>query len=293
VSTVRAARGWLLAVTLACASWAGAQVAVPALTGHVVDQSGVLSAEQRSTLEQTLQAFEAGKGSQLAVLIVPTTAPEAIEQYGIRVAEQWKLGRKKIDDGAILLIAKDDRTLRIEVGYGLEGALTDATSKRIISEIIVPHFRDGDFYGGVSAGVDQIIRVIDGEPLPSPNAEGSLATARFQQYVPVLLVLAILGGGLLRGFLGRFPGAIVTGGAVGVVAWLFAGAIAVGLIAGVLALLFTLLAGGTRGFGMINTLGGAGRGGFGGGFGGGGFGGGGGFSGGGGGFGGGGASGSW
>ncbi len=134
---------------------AGAQIAVPALTGHVVDQTGVLSTEQCSTLEQTLQAFEARKGSQLAVLIVPTTAPETIEQYGIRVAEQWKLGRKKIDDGAILLVARDDHTLRIEVGYGLEGALTDATSKRIISEIIVPHLRQGDFYGGISAGIDR------------------------------------------------------------------------------------------------------------------------------------------
>ena len=171
MSTVRAARGWLLAVTLAWASWACAQVAVPALTGHIVDQTGVLSSEQSATLEQTLQAFEARKGSQIAVLIIPTTAPQSIEDYGIHVAEQWKLGRKKIDDGAILLVAKDDRTLRIEVGYGLEGALTDATSKRIISEIIVPHFRQGDYYGGISAGVDQIIRVVDGEPLPAPNAQ--------------------------------------------------------------------------------------------------------------------------
>jgi uncharacterized protein len=294
VSRGSAARGWLLAVGLGCASWVGAQVSVPALSGHVVDQTGVLSAEQTSTLEQTLQAFEARKGSQIAVLIVPTTAPEAIEQYGIRVAEQWKLGRKKIDDGAILLVAKDDHTLRIEVGYGLEGALTDATSKRIISEIIVPHFRQGDFYGGVSAGVDQIIRVVDGEPLPAPNAKASSAAARFEPYFPVLLVLAILGGGMLRGLFGRFPGAIVTGGVVGVVAWLFAGAIAVGAVAGVLALLFTLLSGGTGGFGMINTLASASRSGFGSGFGGGGFGGGGGgFTGGGGGFGGGGASGSW
>jgi uncharacterized protein len=289
VSRVGAARGWLLAVTLGCASGAGAQIAVPALTGHVVDQTGVLSAEQSSTLEQTLQAFEARKGSQLAVLIVPTTAPEAIEQYSIRVAEQWKLGRKKIDDGAILLVAKDDHTLRIEVGYGLEGALTDATSKRIISEIIVPHFRQGDFYAGISAGVDQIIRVVDGEPLPAPSAKGSGVGVRFESYFPVLLVLAILGGGMLRGLFGRFPGAVVTGGVVGMVAWLFAGAVAVGVIAGVLALLFTLLSGGTGGFGMINTLAMASRSGFGGGFGGGG----GGFTGGGGGFGGGGASGSW
>ncbi|HEY6456853.1 MAG TPA: YgcG family protein [Steroidobacteraceae bacterium] len=293
MSTVGVARGWLLAATLGCASWAGAQVAVPALTGHVVDQTGVLSAQQRATLEQTLRAFEARKGSQIAVLIVPSTAPEAIEQYGIRVAEQWQLGRRKIDDGAILLVARDDHTLRIEVGYGLEGALTDATSKRIISEIIVPHFRQGDFYGGVSAGLDQMMRVVDGEPLPPPNAVRVSDATRLRQFFPVLVVLAVFAGGLSRAILGRFPGAVVTGGAVGLVTWLFVGAVAVGLIAGAVALLFTLLSAGTRGFGMINTLGGVGGGGFGGGSGGGGFGGGGGFSGGGGGFGGGGASGSW
>jgi uncharacterized protein len=292
VSSVRAARGWLLALTLACASWAGAQVAVPTLTGHVVDKTGALTAEQAATLEQTLQTFEARKGSQLAVLIVPTTAPEAIEQYGIRVAEQWKLGRKKVDDGAILLIARDDHALRIEVGYGLEGALTDATSKRIISETIVPRFRQGDFYGGVSAGIAQIIQVVDGEPLPPPSTKMGGDTTRLQQFAPLLLVLAVFAGGLSRAFLGRLPGAVVTGGVVGVVTWLFVGAVAIGLVAGVMALLLTLLSRGTAGFGMINTLGGAGRGGFGGG----GFGGGsggGGFSGGGGGFGGGGASGSW
>jgi uncharacterized protein len=290
---VRAAAGWLLAIALGWASWTGAQVSVPALRGHVVDQTGTLNAEQVSTLEQTLQALEARKGSQVAILIVATTKPQSIEDYGIRVAEQWKLGRKKIDDGAILLVAKDDHMLRIEVGYGLEGALTDATSKRIISEIIVPRFHQDDYYGGISAGVDQIIRVVDGERLPPPNTTRSNATAPFQQILPVLVVLAVFAGGLSRAFLGRFPGAVVTGGAVGVVTWLFVGAVTAGLIAGVVALLFTLLSGGTGGFGMINTLGGAGRGGFGGGFGGGGFGGGGGFSGGGGGFGGGGASGSW
>jgi uncharacterized protein len=294
MSKARAAAAWLLAAACSWTSLAGAQVPVPALTGHVVDQAGVLNAEQVAALEQTLQAFEARKGSQIAVLTVASTAPESIEQFGIRVADKWKLGRKKVDDGAILLVARDDHTLRIEVGYGLEGALTDATSKRIISETIVPHLRQGDFYGGISAGVDQIIRVVDGEPLPPPSTNVSGARPRVAPYFSVLLVLAILGGGVLRGLLGRFPGAIVTGGAVGLVAWLLAGAVAIGLVAGVLALLFTLLSAGTGGFGMINTLGAAtSRGGFGGGGFGGGFGGGGGFSGGGGGFGGGGASGSW
>ena len=121
-----------------------------------------------AALTQTLKDLETRKGSQVAVLIVPTTQPETIEQFSIRVAEAWKIGRKKIDDGALLVVAKDDHKLRIEVGYGLEGALTDVTARRIIDEIIVPRFQTGDFAGGISAGVDRIIRVIDGEPLPAP-----------------------------------------------------------------------------------------------------------------------------
>jgi uncharacterized protein len=257
------------------------------LAGRVTDQTATLTAEQKAALEQTLQAFEARKGSQLAVLIVPTTAPETIEQYALRVAEQWKLGRKKVDDGAVLVVAKTDRALRIEVGYGLEGALNDATSKRIISEIITPRFKQGDFYGGITAGVDQIIRVIDGEPLPQPNTRPVGGIADIQQYVPVILILALVVGGLLRSVLGRFPGALATGGAVAVVAWLIAGAVSIALIAGVIALLFTLLSGGMGGHGVGGRRGGFGTGGFGGGLGRGGFGGGGG------GFGGGGASGRW
>jgi len=275
-----------LALALCGSFLAGAQVPVPPLTGRVTDQTATLTAEQKAALEQTLQAFEARKGSQIAVLILPTTAPETIEQYALRVAEQWKLGRKKIDDGAVLVVAKTDRVLRIEVGYGLEGALNDATSKRIISEIITPRFRQGDFYGGITAGVDQIIRVIDGEPLPAPTGQPAGGIADIQQYVPVIFVLALVIGGVLRAVLGRFPGAVVTGGAVAVVAWLFAGAVSIALVAGVIALLFTLLGGGMGGMGGLG--GGGSRGGFGGG----GLGGGG-FSGGGGGFGGGGASGRW
>jgi uncharacterized protein len=257
------------------------------LTGRVTDQTATLSIEQKASLEQTLQAFEARKGSQLAVLIVPTSAPETIEQYALRVAEQWKLGRKKVDDGAILVVAKSDRSLRIEVGYGLEGVLNDATSKRIISEIITPRFRQDDFNGGITAGVDQIIRVIDGEPLPPAKGQRAAGIADTQQYVPVIFILALVIGGVLRSVLGRFPGALVTGGAVAVVAWLFAGALSVALGAGVIALLFTLFTGGMGGMGgMVGRgigghHGGSGRGGFGG------------FSGGGGGFGGGGASGRW
>ena len=284
------ARALLLALTLCWSLAADAQVAVPPLTGHVIDQTGTLTAEQKASLEQTLTAFEARKGSQLAVLMVGSTAPEAIEPYALRVAEQWKLGRKKVDDGVILVVAKADRTLRIEVGYGLEGALNDATSKRIIDETILPRFKQQDFAGGIQAGVAQIIRVVDGEPLPQPGTGGNAGVGdigTIGQYAPILFILALVGGGVLRAALGKVPGAVVTGGAVAVVAWLFAGAISVALIAGVVALFFTLMGGGMGRHGMGGYYGGMGRGGGRGGFGGGGF------SGGGGGFGGGGASGRW
>lgn len=259
-----------------------ADVPVPPLTGRVVDQVSLLNAQQKATLEQTLQAFEARKGSQIAVLIVASTAPETIEQYSLRVVEQWKLGRKKVDDGALLLVARDDRALRIEVGYGLEGALSDLVAKRIVSDVIVPRFKQQDFAGGIAAGVDRMIRVIDGEALPAPRSPPAASdAASLEQYAPVLFILAMVVGGVLRAVLGRFPGALVTGGVVAGLAWFLVGVVSVALIAGVIAMLFTLFGGG-RGFG--GSMGGTG--GFGGGSSGG-------FSGGGGSFGGGGASGRW
>ncbi|ANX05458.1 TPM domain-containing protein [Immundisolibacter cernigliae] len=271
-----------------CSPWAAhAEVAVPSLTARVTDLTATLTPEQKSTLEQSLRAFEALKGRQIAVLMVPTTAPETIEQYSLRVVEQWKLGRQKVDDGALLIVAKDDRTLRIEVGYGLEGALNDATSKRIVSEVITPYFRQGDYYGGISAGVDRMIRVIDGEVLPPAPARPVREGAALLRNLPLVLFLMVAIGGVLRAVLGRLPGAAVGGAIIAVVAWLLIGTVIVALIAGVLAFLFTLLGGGRGGFGGYpGGLGGRG------GFGGGGFGGGG-FGGGGGSFGGGGASGRW
>jgi uncharacterized protein len=280
---IHMARAAFLACMLCWSFIADAQVPVPPLAGRVTDQTATLTAEQKVALEQTLQAFEARKGSQIALLIVPTTAPEMIEQYALRVAEQWKLGRKKVDDGALLVVAKNDRTLRIEVGYGLEGVLNDATSKRIISEIITPRFKQGDFYGGIIVGIDRMIRVIDGEPLPEPKGRPAGDLSGVQQFIPIIFILALVLGGVLRSALGRFPGAVATGGVVGIGAWLLADAISIGLGAGVIALFFTLLSGGMGGRGIGGYYGGHGRGGFGGG----------GFGGGGGGFGGGGASGRW
>ena len=277
------------AVLLFIALTAWAQVAVPPLTARVTDLTGTLTREQQAGLERMLQEFEARKGTQLAVLIVPTTKPEPIEQFALRVGEQWKIGRTKVDDGAILVVAKEDRTVRIEVGYGLEGVLNDATASRIIREIIVPRFRQGDFYGGINAALDRMMRLIDGEPLPEPARSSPAAEGGFLQLLPVLLIVALVGGAILRAILGRFLGAAATGGAVGFIAWMLAGAVAIALLAGVLAFIFTLGGGagrryyGGRGFpggGMGFPRGGGSWGG-------------GGFRGGGGSFGGGGASGRW
>src|SRR5688572_30459315 len=157
-----------LAAALFFALCAPAQVSVPTLTARVTDLTGTLTAEQRSSLEERLAAFEAKQGSQIAVLLVPTTQPEAIEQFGIRVAEKWKVGRKGVDDGAILIVALKDRAVRIEVGYGLEGALPDVAVKRIIEEHVIPRFKQGDFHGGIEAGVSRMMSVIEGEALPPP-----------------------------------------------------------------------------------------------------------------------------
>jgi uncharacterized protein len=245
---------WILALVIALLSSLafaqGALVEVPPLKAPVTDLSATLSASELASLNEELRAFEERKGSQVAVLIVPTTKPESIEQYGIRVAEQWKVGRKKVDDGAILVVAKDDRTLRIEVGYGLEGVLNDATANRIIDEVIVPRFRQNDFSGGIAAGVGSMMKVIDGEPLPAADqprpADGG---AGLTQLLPVALVAVVVLGGVFRALLGRVAGAAVTGGLIGVAAWMLAGAAVIGLIAGSIAFLFTLV-GGARIAGM-------------------------------------------
>ena len=274
------ARVFLLALLLGGA--AHAEVAVPPLTHRVTDLTATLNAQQTQSLEARLAAFEEKKGAQLAVLIVPTTAPETIEQYGIRVVEAWKLGRKGVDDGALLIVAKDDRALRIEVGYGLEGVLNDATAHRIIDEVIVPHFKRGDFYAGIESGLAAMMRVVDGEPLPPPKRAAASGKFDIESLLFIAFGLVVVVGGMLRALLGRFPAALLMGGALGLLAWLMVAPLLIALFVGLMAFVFVLLGGGGRGFG---------GGGFGGGSGG--YGGGGGFSGGGGGFGGGGASGRW
>ncbi len=282
------------AVALAAAllpALAAGEVAVPPLTARVTDQTATLDPAQRAELETKLAAFEAKKGSQVAVLIVPSTQPETIEQYAIRVVDQWKLGRKGVDDGVLLLVGKNDRKMRIEVGRGLEGVIPDAIAKRIVAEYIAPRFRDGDFNAGIAAGVDRILALAEGEPLPAPAETwqgGSGERDWFDLFVFALIALAVLHG-LLRAILGRFGAAAVIGGAAGVLIWLLASVLVLAFLGGIIAFVVSLFAnastGGRRSVGGWGSGGGSWSSGGGGG--------GGGFSGGGGGFSGGGASGSW
>ena len=274
-------------------------VPVPPLESRITDQTGTLTAAEQSELEQKLAAFEQRKGAQVALLMVRSTQPESIEQYSIRVVEAWKLGRDKPDDGVLLLVAKEDRKLRIEVGYGLEGALTDAIASRIINETIKPLFRQNDYFGGIGAGLQQIQDVIDGEVLPPPDKRWERPADQVGKLLPLYLMVVFIGGSVLRAILGRGLGSVATGVGAGLLTWLLTQLLGAALLTGFIGLALTLVMGAAGGIstgGPGGGLGGGlGRGGFGGGgFGGGGFGGGGGgVSGGGGGFGGGGSSGRW
>jgi uncharacterized protein len=246
---MNAAKACLVALLIGWAVAAFADVAVPQLTGRVVDQTATLSSGDIAQLTQTLKDLEQRKGSQVAVLIVPTTQPETIEQYSIRVAEAWKIGRKKIDDGALLVVAKDDRKLRIEVGYGLEGALNDITAKRIIDEIITPKFRSGDFSGGIAAGVDRIIGVINGEKLPAPpQRQAQQQSTDFSWLLnplnPFTIIAVLLLGGGMRSVFGRLIGSAVTGGLIGFIAWFIFGSLVISAVAGLVASAFTMLSNG-------------------------------------------------
>ena len=261
-----------------------AQVEIPELSRRVTDLTATLSVEQAAALENRLAAFEAKKGSQIAVLIIPTTQPEDIAQFGIRVAEAWKIGRKNVDDGVILIVAKEDRKLRLEVGYGLEGAIPDAIAKRVIAETITPLFKAGDFAGGIDAGVTQLMQLIEGETLPEPV---EIPSAHLDEgSFMFILIGGLIAGFILSAIMGRVMGGMIAGLGTGAVAALLFG---LGFAAVLIGLMVFFIVG-------VRQSGGGGWSSGGGGFGGGGFGGGSGGSwggGGGGSFGGGGASGSW
>jgi uncharacterized protein len=280
-----------LALLLGCVviPEARAQVALPPYETRVTDLTGALTAAQQAAIEEKLAAFERRKGAQIAVLIVPTTGREDIAQFGIRLAEAWKLGRARPDDGAIFIIARDDRTMRVEVGRGLEGALSDIVVSRILNDTVVPLFRAGDFHGGVNAGVDQILRVVDGETLPVTDQSWRKGRETGVPWVALLFGGVILAN-FLRPLIGRGPGAGVAGlGGGGIIYWLTASvaqAAGVGLVVFVLALVMGFGPGfgyGGRGSRVFRDVSRWGGGGFGGG----------GLSGGGGSFGGGGASARW
>lgn len=255
-------------------------VAIPAIKNRVTDLTQTLSPDQQNQLEAKLTQFEQQKGSQVAILIVPTTQPEDIAQYAIRVVDEWKIGRQQQDDGLLILVAKNDRKMRIEVGYGLEGPIPDLTAKRIISEVMAPKFRQGDYYGGLNDATDVIMRLIAGEQLPAP-AQTHNKSGGISSLLPMLLIGGLVLGGILRGMFGSFFGGALTGGAIGLIAWILGGGLLLAIIFGIVAFFVTMM--GAFGLGQLGGLGGLG--GFGGGrdI----------FSGGGGGFGGGGASGDW
>ncbi|MBP7639259.1 MAG: TPM domain-containing protein [Thauera sp.] len=290
---------WRALLTLAAVLAAGLALAqplqpVPALQARVTDLTATLSAAQARALEDKLAAFEAAHGSQIVVLLLRSTAPEDIAAYAFRVADAWKIGRRELGDGVLLLVAKDDRKVRIEVARALEGAVPDLPAWRIIDGAITPAFRRGDFAGGIDAGVEALFALIRGEHLPAPErATGAGDGAGIEDLGALLFVGVPMLGALLVGMLGRKPGAFATGGVTGLIVHLLTASLFLALVGGVLAVVFVLALG----------IGGGGRGGpphrgggpliRGGGLGGGGFGGGGFRSGGGGSFGGGGASGSW
>ncbi|MDP8566778.1 YgcG family protein [Methylophilus aquaticus] len=260
-------------------------VAMPALNSAVTDLTQTLSAEEQTALNQKLTQFSQQAGSQIAILILPTTQPEEISQFGIRLAEAWKIGREKQDDGVIVIVAKQDRKMRIEVGYGLEGAVPDAVAKRIIAEQLTPAFKQGQFYQGLNLATDSLIRLIQGEQLPAPGRQEAAQAGGVMHWLPILMFVAIFAGAILRGMLGAFFGSAVTGGVLAVLAgWLGATLLVMGLV-GLAAFIFTLAmgSGGQGGMPMGGFPGGYGGGRSGPDI----------FSGGGGGFGGGGASGDW
>lgn len=232
----------LLCAALLLPHMAFALVEIPPLQARVTDLTGTLDAPQQTALETRLKALEDKKGSQLAILIVSTTQPEDIAQYSIRVVDKWKLGREKPDDGVLVLVAKDDRKLRIEVGRGLEGAIPDIYAKRIISEVISPRFKQGDFFGGLDAGVDALSRLIEGEALPAPEPVQN--GAGFEQWLPILLFGGLVSGLVLRSVFGTFFGSALNGGLIGGIVFLLGTALMGATIIGIIAFFITMMLGG-------------------------------------------------
>lgn len=293
----------LLAVLgLAFAAQAQQPRPVPVLTASVIDQAGVLGAAQASALEAKLAGYERTLGTQIVVLIVPSTQPEDIADFTQRVGDAWKIGRKDVGDGLLIVVAKDDRRVRIAPAKTLEGAIPDLAARQIIDRVIVPAFRANDYAGGLNAAVDQLVARIRGEALPLPGERGAGQSggggADWQDLAVFFFIAVPVAGAILTGVLGRKLGSVVTAGGAGTLAWFATASMVIAGAAGVLALVLVGVLGigaarrGARshrgGFGVPPIIFGGGGGGWGSSGGGGGF-----SSGGGGDFGGGGASGDW
>ena len=283
---------WLLLCCCYCA--ASAQLAVPDLTGHVVDSTGTLTALERTQLEAKLSAFELSHGSQLVLLMVPSSAPEDIASYANRVANYWKIGRKEVGDGLLLVVAVQDRKLRFEVAKTLEGAIPDLAAKRIITQTISPLFKQAQYAAGIEAGLEQAMSLIRGEALPVPSQARAASQGFDWMELAVFMFMAVpVVGTVSRNILGSKLGALATGGVAGAIAMLVTSSLLLAALASLIGAVFTLVSAVSGGRGRSGWHGGAGAqgwssgnsagGGFGGGFG----------SGGGGDFGGGGASGDW
>jgi uncharacterized protein len=242
----RFATRMLLAVLLCLPWWAGAQqAAIPAFDSPVVDTTGTLDAATRQQLQQQALALQQRKGSQLQVLVIPSTAPETIEEYAVRAFESLKLGRKGVDDGLLLVVAKDDRKVRIEVGYGLEGAIPDITAGRVIQEYMVPKFRQGDYAGGIVDATGQLVKLVDGEPLPEPVASHPTGAGSGGDF-GVALAAAFVVAMFVRGFFGKRTSAgvrgLLTGAAAGGAAWFVSALLPAALFGGFLGLVIGLMA---------------------------------------------------
>lgn len=237
----------LLLALAALAASAADTIPVPKLTGRVVDLSGTLDRSQQEAIAAKLAAFERAKGSQVAVLLVPTLGNETIEEFATRVTDEWKLGRAGVDDGVLFVVAKQDRRMRIQTGRGVQGVLTDALSRRIIDERVAPRFRAGDFAGGIDAGVDAILKAIEGEALPEPAKaapRGDAASwASVENFLFLAFVAVPVAGAILRSLLGRFLGAVLTSGITGFAAWLVLGSVFLGVIAALVSFFAVLLMG--------------------------------------------------
>jgi len=283
---------WLLAGWVSTGAMAQDVLPVPALNARVIDQTATLSDAQRAALEAKLAAFEAAAGSQIVVLMVPTTAPEDIAAYAQRVGDAWKIGRREVGDGLLLVVAKGDRTVRIEVAKALEGAVPDLAARQVIDRAIVPAFRAGDYAGGLNAGVDQLMARIKGEGLPAPGAgdaqSGSRGGLQLQELGIFLFVGVLAVGGLLSAVFGRKLASLLTAVAAGGMAWWLSASVLLAIGAAIVTVVVVGILGVGTVLRIIITSAGRGGGGGGGRGGGGGFG-----SGGGGDFGGGGASGRW